>query len=335
MSPTSLAVPRSTRPKLPEVRLEPTWCAVCGSDDAAPYQRDMYAIGATRFHLVRCRQCSFVYVDPRPDGASIARMYDDPEYYTHGYNLGVETENYFERRDELLAQYDGEIAALEREIGGPGGLLELGSAGGFLLEAARRRGWKVRGVELSPPAARYSVEQFGLEVFEGELADAPFEPERFDAIVADNVLEHTTDPLRVLRLLRALLRPGGHLVVVVPTYVNSMYFRAMQELGRLVPKGLLGKDLLRLLKMDPESDGGFPYHILEFDRATLGRLLRHAGFEIEAEERSLPRPAHLFKVARASLRVRLLRAVFVTLDALMKRRLLPGARLRVLARRPT
>lgn len=340
MSPTRLGAPppafvlKAAPGKAFDVELVPTWCAVCGSEDAAPYQRDMYAIGATRFHLVRCRQCGLVYVDPRPDAASIARMYDDADYYTHGYNLGVETDNYFERKDELLAQYDLEIAALEREVGGAGDLMELGSAGGFLLEAARRRGWNVRGIELSPPAARYSIDEFGLDVFQGQLEDAPMPLASLDVIVADNVLEHTTDPARVLRRLRALLRPGGHLVVVVPTYVNSIYFRLLQEIGRLVPRELLGRQLLGLLKLDPESDGGFPYHILEFDRATLARLLKSAGFELARVERSVPRPAHLFKVARPGLRERLLRGVFVTLDGLMRAGLLPGARLRILARRP-
>lgn len=338
MSQTTLAdspAPTTPSPKPPlDVQLVPTWCAVCGSEDPVPYQRDMYAIGATRFDLVRCRQCGLVYVDPRPDGAGIEAMYDDPDYYTHGYNLGVETVNYFERKDELIAQYDGEVAALEAEVGGPGSFMELGSAGGFLLEAARRRGWSVRGVELSPPAARYSKEEFDLDVFEGQLADAGIEPESLDVVVADNVLEHTEDPRQVLLELRRLLRPGAHLVVVVPTYVNSPYFRLMQEVGRMVPKPLLGKQLLGLLKMDPDSDGGYPYHILEFDHATLTRLLKRAGFETVSVERSVPRPAHLFKVERPNLRERLLRFVFVALDGAMHMGLLPGARLRVVARRP-
>jgi len=316
------------------VQVERVACSVCRARDARAYRAGMYAIGSVRFDLVRCRRCGLVYVDPRPDGPTLARMYDDPEYYVHGYNLGVETQDYFERKDELLAQYDGEVATLEREVGGPGALLELGSAGGFFLEAARRRGWRTSGVELSPVAARYSKEELGLEVFEGLLADAPYAPASFDVAVADNVLEHTTDPSAVLADLARLLRPGGHLLVVVPTYVNSLYFRLLLTLGRLVPAGLLGGPLLRILKLDPEHDGGFPYHILEFDRRTLERLVREAGFEVRSSLGSVPFPAHLFKAPHPSLRERALRGIFRTLDALMRRSLAPAARLRVLARKP-
>lgn len=321
-------------PPQPAVLLQSTWCVVCGSDDPRPYRRDMYAIGALRFHLVRCGQCGFVYVNPRPDAATMARLYSDADYYNYGYNLGVEPVNYFERRDELLASYDRTVADLERELCGPGDLLELGSAGGFLLEAARRRGWRVRGIEVSTPAVRYSRSEFGLDIFEGTIEECDFEPESFDVVIADNVLEHCDDPLRALRLMRRLLRPGGHLVVIVPTYVNSAWFRALLDVQRLVPKELLGRELLRILKMDPDHDGGPPYHLLEFDRRTLLRLVERAHLEVVSTQGSVPLPAHLFKAQHLSLRDRLLREAFRLVDASMRMRLLPGARLRVVARRP-
>ena len=309
-------------------------CPLCGERRPRPYRRGMYAIGPERYDLVRC-PCGAVYVDPRPDAAAMARLYSEPAYYTEGYNLGVETENYFERRDELLAQYDREVARLERETAradARGDLLELGSAGGFFLEAARRRGWRVRGVEIAARSAEYSRRELGLEVFQGELEQAPFQPRSFDLAVADNVLEHTEKPHEVLARLRELLRPGGHLLVIVPSYVNSPWFRGLDAVRRLVPRALLGSQLVRILKLDPERDPGRPYHLLEYDRRTLLELLRRQGFEVVAVEASLPLPSHLFKTAAGGPRVRLLRGLFRSLDALMRRGLLPGARLRVLAR---
>jgi SAM-dependent methyltransferase len=292
----------------------------------------MYRFEEVPFDLVRC-PCGLVYVDPRPDTASIARMYDDPDYYTHGYNLGVETENYFDRRDELIAQYERTARELAIEIGGAGDLLELGSAGGFFLEGARRGGFRVRGVELSPQAAEYSQRELGLEVFHGQLEAAPFPAGSFDVAYADNVLEHTTAPGRVLEKLRELLRPGGHLVVVVPSYVNSVYFRALLAAQSIAPKRFLGEELLAILKLDPRGHSGNPYHILEFDRRTLADLARRSGFEIVSVEGSVPLPAHLFRVSKPSPKVRSLRAVFSAFDRLMRWGILPGARIRLLARR--
>jgi SAM-dependent methyltransferase len=315
-----------------DVRTERVRCPVCGEDRARPYRASMYRIADTRFDLVRCA-CGMVYVNPRPTGPTLGAMYADPSYYTEGYNLGVETENYFDRRDELVRQYEAAARDLARELGRTGDLLELGSAGGFFLEGARRAGFRVKGVELSAPAVAYARRELALEIHEGLLEHAPWPDGSFDVAYADNVLEHTTSPEGVLRDLHRLLRPGGHLVVIVPTYVNSIYFRAMLVLRKLLPERLLGEQLLRLLKFDSDHDGGYPYHILEFDRTTLTRLVKRAGFEIVSAQGSLPMPSHLFKVSAPSLRVRCLRAVFRTMDFGMRHGLLPGARLTILARR--
>lgn len=315
----------------PRVGVEHVLCAVCGSDDPSPYRRGMYRVGERLFDLVRCRVCGLVYVDPRPDAATLAWMYDDPEYFVDGYNLGVEDECYFDRGEELLAQYDGEVARLEAEVGGRGRMLELGSAGGFFLEAARRRGWEVQGVELSPVAARFSREELGLEVFEGWLEEAPFAAASFDVAICDNVLEHTLSPLGTLRTLARLVRPGGHVLLVVPSYVNSPWFRTLLALGELVPRRFLGEALVRILKL--EGDAGHPYHVLEFDRRTLRRLVGRAGLELVDLEGSVPLPAAVFKRERTA-RTLLLRAAFRALDAGMRARLLPPARLRALLRVP-
>ncbi len=316
------------------VRTEKVRCVVCGADDARPYRPGMYRIGTTRFDLVRCR-CGMVYVDPRPDGPTLGAMYDDADYYTDGYNLGVETENYFARRDELIAQYGETVAEYERLTGiSKGAIFELGSAGGFFLEAARRRGWTVQGVELSPPAAEYSIRELGLPVFQGLLEEAPFGPASFDIALADNVLEHVTDPVGVLTQLRELLRPGGALIVICPSYVNSPYFRLMLAAEKLVPRALLGQQTLKLLKFDG-SDNGYPYHILEFDLRALRTLAERAGFRVENVERSVPLPAHLFKAASPTMSQRLQRGIFRTLDGGMRSRMLPGARVRLVLRSPT
>lgn len=317
-----------------DVRTEHVACPVCGRDEPRRYRADMYSISGVRFSLVRC-PCGLVYVSPRPDGRTLGRMYDDPDYYTEGYNLGVETDNYFTRRAELVAQYEGTARELARELGQAGDLLELGSAGGFFLEGARRAGFRVRGIELSPSATEYARRELGLEIHHGDLMQAPWPDASFDVAYADNVLEHTTDPIAVTRKLGALLRPGGHLVVIVPSYVNSPWFRALLAAQRIVPRKLLGRELVRILKMDPETDSGHPYHILEFDRKTLCDVVTRAGLEIVRVEGSVPLPAHLFKAERPNLRTRLLRSVFSTLDFGMRHRLLPPARITLLARKPS
>ncbi len=192
----------------------------------------------------------------------------------------------------------------------------------------------MRGAELSPPAIEYARRELALEIFAGEFEDAPIADASLDVVYADNVLEHSLAPARVLASAWRRLKPGGHLVLVVPSYVNSPYFRLLDRVRRSVPRALLGGPLLKLLKIDAQADHGLPYHLLEFDRRALERLVGQAGFWIVRADRSVPLPAHLFKARDPDLRTRALRGVFLGLDALMRAGYLPGARIRLLARKP-
>jgi hypothetical protein len=76
-----------------------------------------------------------------------------------------------------------------------------------------------------------------------------------------------------------------------------------------------------------------PYHLLEFDRRSLERIVREAGFDIVRNEGSVPLPAEIFKAQRRTPRLLLLAGVFLGLDLAMRVGLAPGARQTLLAKR--
>jgi SAM-dependent methyltransferase len=58
----------------------------------------------------------------------------------------------------------------------------------------------------------------------------PIEDESFDTVVSTEVLEHVPDPLRALREMFRVLKPGGHLILSAPMYwprheIPHDYFR--------------------------------------------------------------------------------------------------------------
>jgi SAM-dependent methyltransferase len=101
-----------------------------------------------------------------------------------------------------------------------GRLLQVGCGHGLLLDEARRRGYQVQGVELSAAAARHAREQLGLDVREQPLEQAALAAaaggERYDAILAVDVLEHLEDPLGAIERLGAVLAPAGALLITTP-----------------------------------------------------------------------------------------------------------------------
>jgi SAM-dependent methyltransferase len=215
-------------------------CLVCGA------ARAQHLYVENGHHVYCCAACGFVFVAPTPSAAELA------DYYASSYAV------WFERYAAATARNAGRIADLERWRPERGALLEVGASYGHSLALARERGWRVAGVELSPEAARYAREHFGLEVYTADLADAPLPEGGFDAAILWHVLEHTRDPRAQLERLFALLQPGGVLGLRVP---NIASFGA-RVAGHSWPW------------MSP------PAHLWFFSPETLPRLLRACGFEV-------------------------------------------------------
>lgn len=96
-------------------------------------------------------------------------------------------------------------------------VLDLGCAFGRFLEALGPK-WERYGLDVSQFAideARRALPQATFEV--AGATDTPFHTP-FDAIVAFDVIEHVPPLDRVAAAVRAMLKPGGYWVFVVPVY---------------------------------------------------------------------------------------------------------------------
>lgn len=144
-----------------------------------------------------------------------------------------------------------------------GQVLDLGCGPGLRAERARRLGHRVVGVDsVEHPDVRRRTDEF----VRADLADGvPKEAgEGFDVVLAGDVLEHLTDPRRVLEELRGVLRPGGQVLLSVPNF-GHWYPRSRVAFGRF------GYDRRGILDET---------HLRFFTRATLLRLVRDAGFDV-------------------------------------------------------
>jgi SAM-dependent methyltransferase len=99
----------------------------------------------------------------------------------------------------------------------------------------------------------------GLNVRGSLLADAGFEPGRFSAVRVNQVIEHATDPLGLLRDVARVLTPGGVLSLATPN-VESLTAKRLGERWHH-----LG------------HDGNA--HVVLFSRDTLTRALGDTGFK--------------------------------------------------------
>lgn len=215
--------------------------------------------------IVRCAECGLVSL-PLQQAAPVAYEDAADPYY--------------------LEQAPQRIANAHRLLGlipAGGRLLELGCACGFLLVAARERGFEVQGVEMSAWASEYARKTYGLDVKTGRLEAANIPAGSIDAVVMADVIEHLTEPRRTIAAINRVLKPGGRLLLLTP------------DVGSLVAR-LSG----------PRWWGLLDDHYFYFSRATMRRFLEEEGFAVEritALGRGFPLAHWAFKLQPYSRRL--------------------------------
>lgn len=140
-------------------------------------------------------------------------------------------------------------ARLLRRLPPQGAVLELGPGPGAMTRVMLDRGYQVTVVENDPDALK-CLGAMGVEVIAGDLeADDWIERlkgQRFDAVLACDVLEHLRDPDRVLDALAKLMQPMGQLIISVPNVAYAGIVAGL-TLGMFdyTEKGLLDRTHLR------------------------------------------------------------------------------------------
>ena len=185
-------------------RTDEVSCVVCGSVSDRPY----WDCGGFRF--VRCAACGHVYQNPQPLSDDLGLRYDW-EYFQ--YELD-NAEQFYQLMKKGLQDLD--FFAHERRLRECGLFLDLGCATGVLLQKMRQRGWRVQGVEICEPAARYAVEHRSVPVHLGPVESAPLAEGSCAVVHTSHVIEHVPDPRLFLQRIHHLLCPGGLAVIVTP-----------------------------------------------------------------------------------------------------------------------
>jgi SAM-dependent methyltransferase len=108
---------------------------------------------------------------------------------------------------------------LARHFPPPGLLVEGGIGSGRNLLEFRRLGYEVAGLDIMPQAVEHVGARGVEKVRVHDLAEPwPHAEGSVRAVVMLDVLEHTAEPVEVLRHAREALAPGGGILITVPAY---------------------------------------------------------------------------------------------------------------------
>lgn len=222
-------------------------CPVCGKGNIYKF----WAMPGYR--LSRCLNCDMVWDSFPPE--------DLESIYTKNYFINENPKggyaNYFDGMNINKRTFYERVKKINKKIGKVGKMLDVGSALGDSLLAARKLGWKeLYGVELSKYAVNES-KQRGLNIIDGTLKSACYESNFFDVVTLQDVIEHIKNPIFEMAEVYRVLKSGGIVFVVTPD-IGGFWHKLLGPLWYHYKPG---------------------EHIVYFSQKTLVKVLKNVGFK--------------------------------------------------------
>jgi SAM-dependent methyltransferase len=147
-----------------------------------------------------------------------SERYGSVDYSYTSSNSKTSREHWMEFAEYLFPQLNS----------GKSNILEIGSNDGFLLEVIQDRGHRVLGVDASDFMTNFAKAR-GINTLTGifgeseELLLEIIEfSDTYKIIIANNVLNHSNDPVNFVRCVKKLLRSDGIFVFEVPYWLRTI-----------------------------------------------------------------------------------------------------------------
>ena len=196
-------------------------CICCGSLNFSPV-----SVREDNTLVVRCQECYLELVNPLPTIEAMQENYQK-EMIGNDADSGLHSNYILERQKRIKSfskLYNSRLSLIESLYPGKGDLLDIGCGAGFFLNSARERGWNCHGLEILPEYIKYAKENFALENIRFESLDEPltYDDNTFDVITLWDLIEHLRNPLKSLKQINRVMKPGGLLVIWTPNVKNAI-----------------------------------------------------------------------------------------------------------------
>jgi len=229
-------------------------CNLCGKNDQTILYKNLtYWEYPGIFQIVKCNNCSLIFVSPRPRISDINKYYEQENYFGRDINSERKDLNYKQERKNVYENVYKLI--LNKKTSGK--ILDIGAGTGLFLTKFKDLNWKIDGVELSRDAVLYARKQYDIKLKQGDFFDFSFSRNSYDVIALNGALEHLYNPQETLKKAYSILKTGGIIVFTVPN---------VESLGNKI----FGR---RWFPWQP------PRHLYHFSPTTTRRMLNNSGFK--------------------------------------------------------
>jgi len=197
-------------------------CPVCNrSNNKQVYKNFPGYIQGQSFDIFACQDCSTQFIDTRNLETRVYDLiyqnnnvpgYDRYEVYA---NQVKEKENplaYLASRESMYYPVQALLNTQNKESLR---ILEVGCGRGYLTYSLRKMGHDAVGIDISQKVIDVARDRFGEYFYASSLED--FAPEeKFDLVIATELIEHVVDPVGLIQACVPLLDIDGQILVTTP-----------------------------------------------------------------------------------------------------------------------
>lgn len=235
-------------------------CPICGAvidKPSANLYDDRYGYPGN-FLLAECTSCGHKHLRGDFTSSALSRLYTD--YYPRS-NFSLDSHKpHQELENRSKAWLDGAKRSAFRWVPKGVRVLDIGCGFGNSLGYYRSIDCDAYGVEADENIRRVA-DKFGYNVYVGVFDPAAYQPNYFDYVTLDQVVEHATAPVQFLADVAQVLKPGGTAIISTP---NAQGWGA----------GIFGRRWI---------NWHAPYHLQFFGKKSMGLAAEKAGLVLEKQ----------------------------------------------------
>lgn len=190
-------------------------CPICSKSD---FKQEMvvkdHMITKEEFSLNRCDGCGFLFTNPIPIEENIGNYYKSQDYVSHSSSK----KGIINRLYNLVRSYTlGQKTKLLGELSSGKEILDIGAGTGHFLDACKKKGYSVTGLEPDEQARAFAQEHFALNL-QGLDHLENIVKESMDFVTMWHVLEHVYHLQRDAERIASVLKPNGKWIIAVPNH---------------------------------------------------------------------------------------------------------------------
>lgn len=218
-------------------------CPICSSEDQSlifktdlPEKSDTTIVLPyySNYSLCHCNICDHYYVLLKPEDEENLEIYysnradeysnESGEILPFLYGDYPGSEN-----PESIKRYNFMYESFLKNIDKKSTILDFGcNQGGFLGFLSKKGFHSLIGVDLDSCAINFARSKYGNSIlFEGISYLENLEDNSVDLIIADQVMEHIVNPVKLINWLSRILKANGHFIVSVPNILDYSKYEAV------------------------------------------------------------------------------------------------------------